>query len=208
MSIVIRMSHAARRDAIVQAALAVAIRKGFGSTTVRDVATELGCSSGLIHHYFVSMDAVLAAAFDAAAGRGLALTEAAVDAEPTPTGQLMAFFASYGRTDADWSFQLWLEAWAEAARRPALGATSRRLNVAWQQLLADIVERGVAVGAFRCDDPGAAAWRIVSMIDGLALQRVAHGPVIAHSAVLDWSLGATERELDLAAGSLPRPEHS
>ncbi len=199
------MTPTARREAIVAAALAVAVRKGFGSTTVRDVAAEVGCSSGLIHHYFDSMDEVLADAFEVAAGRDLSTTLAAVAAAPTPIEQLMAFFASYARTDNDWSFQLWLDAWAEAARQPALGATSRRLNVAWQRILADIIERGVAAGVFRCGDSDAAAWRIVSMIDGLALQAVAHAQVIPRHAVLDWSLGATERELELPADSLPRP---
>lgn len=202
------MSPAARRQAIVEAALAVAIQKGFGATTVRDVAAEMGCSSGLIHHYFQSMDEVLAAAFELAAGRDLVTTEAAVAAQPTPIGQLMAFFASYSRTDEDWSFQLWLDAWAEAARQPAVGATSRRLNVAWQQLLADLIERGVDVDEFRCDDPEAAAWRIVSMIDGLALQSVVHGNVISRDDVMNWSLAATERELDLPPGALVRPPAS
>ncbi len=198
------MSPTARRQAIVEAALAVAIRKGFGATTVRDVAGEMGCSSGLIHHYFASMDEVLAAAFELAAGRDLITTEAAVAAEPTPIGQLLAFFSSYSRTDEDWSFQLWLDAWAEAARQPAVGATSRRLNVAWQQLLVELIDRGVEVGEFRCDEPDATAWRIVSMIDGLALQSVSHGNVISRDDVMNWSLVATERELDLAPGTLGR----
>lgn len=199
------MSPTARRQAIVEAALAVAIRKGFATTTVRDVAAEMGCSSGLIHHYFESMDEVLAAAFELAAGRDLVTTEAAVAAEPTPIGQLMAFFSSYSRTDEDWSFQLWLDAWAEAARQPAVGATSRRLNVAWQQLLADLIERGVDAGEFRCDDPEATAWRIVAMIDGLALQSVVHANVISRDDVMTWSLAATERELDLPPGALVPP---
>lgn len=199
------MSPTARREAIVDAALQVAIRKGFGSTTVRDVAAELGCSSGLIHHYFASMDEVFAEAFELAAGRDLESTTAAVAAEPSPSGQLIAFFASYARTDQDWSSQLWLDAWAEAARQPALGATSRRLNVAWQRLLAQIVERGVAAGEFRCDDPDGAAWRIVSMIDGLAIQNVAHGPMLPEHAIIDWTLTTTEHELDLPHGALPRP---
>ena len=202
------MSPTARRQAIVEAALAVAIRKGFATTTVRDVAAEMGCSSGLIHHYFESMDEVLAAAFELAAGRDLVTTEAAVAAEPTPIGQLMAFFSSYSRTDEDWSFQLWLDAWAEAARQPAVGATSRRLNVAWQQLLADLIERGVDAGEFRCDDPEATAWRIVAMIDGLALQSVVHANVISRDDVMTWSLAATERELDLPPGALVRPPAS
>jgi len=36
---------------------------------VRDVAAEMGTSSGLIHHYFASMDDVLAAAFARVAER-------------------------------------------------------------------------------------------------------------------------------------------
>ena len=48
-----------RRDAIVDAALAVALEKGLAATTVRDVAASMGTSSGLIHHYFDSMDEVL-----------------------------------------------------------------------------------------------------------------------------------------------------
>jgi len=199
------MTPEARREAIVDAALRVAIRKGFGSTTVRDVAAEVGCSSGLIHHYFASMDEVFAAAFEAAAGHDLRTTEAAIAAAPTPVDQLLAYFASYGRTEGDWAFQLWLDAWAEAARQPALGATSRRLNVGWQRLLAAIIERGVASGDFRCDDPDGAAWRIVSMIDGLALQNVAHGPMLPQASILDWTLTTTEHELELAHGTLRRP---
>jgi AcrR family transcriptional regulator len=198
------MTPAARRAAIVDAALAVAIRKGFGGTTVRDVAAELGCSSGLIHHYFASMDEVLAAAFEVSAGHDLNTTQAAVAAAATPIERLTAFFASYSRTDNDWAFQLWLDAWAQAARQPILGATSRRLNVAWQQLLRQIIIDGVDAGEFRCTDPEATAWRVVSMIDGLALQTVAHGAVIPDEAILDWSLQTMEYELGLAAGELAR----
>lgn len=201
---VARMSPSERRDAIVQATLSVAMRKGFGSTTVRDVAAELGCSSGLIHHYFQSMDEVLAAAFDHSAGHDLAATEAAMAAGDHPLAQLGAFFASYARGDQDWAFQLWLDAWAEAARRPALGATSRRLNIGWQQLLQRTIVDGVDAGDFRCDDAQAAAWRILSLLDGLALQTVAHGSIIDRATAIDWSMTATERELDLSAGALAR----
>ena len=66
---VARLSPDERRQAIIEATLAVAQRQGLGATTVRDVAHEMGTSSGLIHHYFASMDDVLAAAFEHAAGR-------------------------------------------------------------------------------------------------------------------------------------------
>src|SRR5262245_22991264 len=163
------MSPLERREAIVDAALTVMLRRGMAATTVRDVAAEMGTSSGLIHHYFASMDELLAAAFERAAGEGLDATAEAIRGVDGPVEQLVAFFATYVRAEQDWAFQLWLDAWAEASRRPVIRETSQRLNVAWQQILVALIVDGVELGDFRCDDPGAAAWRILSLLDGLAL---------------------------------------
>jgi len=51
-----RMSPDERRAAILDAALTVMQRRGIAATTVRDVAAEMGTSSGLVHHYYASMD--------------------------------------------------------------------------------------------------------------------------------------------------------
>jgi AcrR family transcriptional regulator len=197
-----RMSPSQRREAIVAAALDVAVRKGLASTTVRDVAAEMGTSSGLIHHYFDSMDDVLAAAFERVAAQDLGLSERAMAEAASPVEALRVFFRTYTPADKDWAFQLWLDAWAEAARRPAVQATSRRLNLEWQGLLERTIRAGVAGGAFVCPDPGASAWRILSLLDGLALQVVAHGTTISREQVVAWATGAAEVELGLAAGEL------
>jgi len=199
-----RMTPDQRREAIVDAALAVALRKGLASTTVRDVAAEMGTSSGLIHHYFESMDGVLAEAFEKAARADLELTAAAMAAADDPTQALALLFHTYAPVDKDWAFQLWLDAWAEAARRPALRATSARLNLAWQSLIGRTIVAGVAAGAFRCADPFGAAWRILSLLDGLALQVVAHRTTISRSDALTWAAVSAETELGLGAGSLSR----
>ncbi len=191
-----------RREAIVAAALDVAVVKGLASTTVRDVAAAMGTSSGLIHHYFASMDDVLAAAFERVALQDLVVSADLVAQAASPVGALRSFFRSYTPADKDWAFQLWLDAWAEAARRPALQATSRRLNLAWQELVAGIIREGVADGSFRCPDPSAAAWRILSLLDGLALQVVAHGTTISRTDVDAWATEAAEAELGLARGTL------
>ena len=112
-----------RREAIVDATLQVMVRRGIAATTVRDVAAEMGTSSGLIHHYFASMDDLLAEAFDRMASDDLARTVSAVDAVDDPVERLAVFFASYNRTDDDWGMQLWLDAWAEA---PGVRPCSRR----------------------------------------------------------------------------------
>ena len=197
-----RMTPDARREAIVDATVRVAVSKGLASTTVRDVATEMGTSSGLIHHYFDSMDEVLAAAFDRVARQDLTISEGQMAAAPSPTDALRSFFGTYTPADKDWAFQLWLDAWAEAARRPAVQATSRRLNLAWQGLLESTIRAGVADGSFRCADPSGAAWRILSLLDGLALQVVAHGTTVTRADVVRWTTSAAEQELALRPGSL------
>lgn len=197
-----RMTPNRRREAIIDAALAVARRKGLAPTTVRDVAREMGTSSGLIHHYFESMDHVLAAAFERIAGEDLAETEVLLDAAGDPRSVIASFLSSYAPVGDDWAFQLWLDAWAEAARRPVLREASSRLNLAWAALLERTIRAGIADGVFRCEDPAGAAWRILSLVDGLALQVVAHRNVIERSDMLAWAATAAERELDLPAGSL------
>lgn len=197
-----RMSPQDRREAIVVAALAVMERQGVAATTVRDVSAELGTSSGLIHHYVDSMDDLLAEAFARAAGDDLERTKSAVASGRGPVEKLRHFFDSYARADDDIGMQLWLDAWAEAARRPALQRISRQLNEEWHALLASIIREGVDAGVMTCDDVGAAAWRILSLLDGLTLQVVAHGAVVSMAQVDGWSRSGAERELGLAAGAL------
>lgn len=199
---VTRMLPDQRRAAIVDAAIDVARRNGLASTTVRDVAAAMGTSSGLIHHYFDSMDTVLAEAFERVASQDLEASAGAMQAASSPTDALRIFFRGYTPADKDWAFQLWLDAWAEAARRPPVRAASRRLNLAWQGLLERAIDSGVEAGAFVCPDPAGAAWRILSLLDGLALQVVAHGTTIARADVVAWSTAAAERELGLADGTL------
>ena len=197
-----RMTPDQRREAIVTAALDVAVRKGLASTTVRDVAAEMGTSSGLIHHYFGSMDDVLAAAFERVAEHDLGLSARLMAEASNPVEALRVFFRTYTPADKDWAFQLWLDAWAEAARRPAVQATSRRLNLEWQGLLERTIVDGVATRDFTCPDPVGAAWRILSLLDGLALQVVAHGTTISRDQVVAWAARSAEGELGLAAETL------
>ena len=53
-----------------------------------------------------------------------------------------------------------------------------------------------------CDDPDAVAWRIISLLDGLALQVVAHGDLVARDDANGWARSYAEDELALARGAL------
>lgn len=204
-----RMTPADRRAAIVDAALQVILRKGLAATTVRDIAEHLGCSSGLVHHYFESMDDLLAEAFAQAAAADLASARAAAELGADPIDRLRRFIASYSRAEAnraqDWSFQLWLDAWSEAVRRPSVGRTSRRLNEQWHALLAELITDARDAGMLTSTDPGTTAWTLLSLLDGLALQAVAHPGTIDRGSVIAWASAVAERELGLAPGTLLAP---
>jgi AcrR family transcriptional regulator len=195
---VARLHPNARRQAIIDATLAVARRQGF-VVTVRDVTNEMGTSSGLIHHYFDSMDEVLAAAFEQAAGNDLDAARMAVAAEADPIAQLEAFVHSYASEHSDWTMQLWLDAWAEASRRPVLREASKRINGEWHALVLNIIDCGITQGAFRAVNPVATAWRLLSMLDGMALQVVAHDALISRGDVVDWATEAAAAELGIAS---------
>ena len=167
----------------------------------------MGTSSGLIHHYFASMDDVLAAAFEEAAGADLAQTRARRCRPATaPAERLSTFFASY----------------VAHRRVPRLSDVARRMGRGQPASGAggDLasVERGLATtdrhhassmaslkARSSCDDPDAAAWRVLSLLDGLSLQLAAHPGVIEIGIVMDWAMTALETEVGLPAGTLARP---
>lgn len=205
-----RLSPEERRASIVAATRTVMARRGIAGTTVRDVAAELGTSSGLIHHYYSSMDELLAEAFEEEARADLVEVLESVGRGRDARERLAIFFDTYDRGmrdgSGDFGMQIWLDAWAEAARRPALRRTSRRLNEEWQRLLAGILRSGIESGDMTCVDPDASAWRILSLLDGLILQVVAHGGALTRQQADAWSRSAAENELGLPRGALSRTE--
>jgi len=200
-----RMTPNDRREAIIVATLAVMQRQGIAATTVRDVAAELGASSGLIHHYMSSMEELIAEAFERAARADLLVTTDSVAQSQDPLEQLRSFFDSYSRSDDSSGMQLWLDAWSEAARRPALQQISRQLNEMWQALICRIITEGVHANLMNCTEPEAAAWRILSLIDGLTLQEIAHDNSVTSEQVTNWSRHGAEIELGLSPGTLTAP---
>ena len=196
------MNPDVRRQTIVEAAQAVATRKGLSATTVRDVAEEMGTSSGLIHHYFASMDQLLAVVFAQVAEADLSATRERMDRAKSPTGRLAAYFAAFADPDNDGIFQFWLDAWSEAGRNPTIRDRSRELNIEWQRILSEVIRSGIATGEFNEVDVEAVSWKALSLLDGLSLQVVAHPTVIEREKAAEWAANSTERDLGLPLGVL------
>lgn len=73
-----RMTPTDRQQAIIDAALRVAKRKGLANVTKVEVATEAGCAQGLVSHYFTMPDLLDAAVRQAVRDRELKVIAAAI----------------------------------------------------------------------------------------------------------------------------------
>jgi len=67
-----------------------------------------------------------------------------------------------------------------------------------------VIAEGVALGEMTCSDPGAAAWRITALLDGLAVQATVHAGVLSHRQIGRWVRTAAARELGIEPAALRR----
>ena len=105
--------------------------------------------------------------------------------------RILALYSPQGSADG-WT--IWVDAWSESLREPEMRATSRRLDVRWKDVLADLIRRGVADGTFDCADPEGAAWRLCALLDGLAVQVMVHR-TLTRGQLAAWVCDAAAREL-------------
>ncbi|MFI9630605.1 TetR/AcrR family transcriptional regulator [Streptomyces sp. NPDC052042] len=194
-----RRSPEERRREIIDAALTLADTLGLDRITSRDVANKLGVTSGLIHHYFPTVDDLVVAAFTQTASAQNDQDEDACRNLP-PTDALRALLQrslSMGSANA----RVWMSAWVAAPRRPELAREVDRQMIAGLETLTDLLRRGHDADVFRVPDPAASALRILVLVDGVLVQvsmrsETTYGDV--HALVWD----TVEREVGLPGGSL------
>lgn len=195
-----------RRQEIVDTFITLATARGFESITVRDLADAAGVTPGLIHHYFVGMDALVADAFEQWASERQDQLQAELEHLP-PAEQLGRLV--YARSVSE---RLWHDALTAAARFEELRRRAFRLNEDYRRIVLGIIERGVGDGVFVCDDPVRSTWRIILMIDGYMTMlhslrpfepgelAMIIGPVIEHD--LSLAPGTLVSSIEAAAGAL------
>ena len=195
-----RKSAGLRREEILEAAIRLIAQKGFAAVTLRDVAAEVGVAHGLLRHYFDSRDELIASAFDRAVTEELD-SWAGLKAHPDADDLLRAVAGWLTATPRD-HYLVWIDAWSEAPRNPALHASLRRHHVDCEQRLARVIERGVTGGVFSIGDDAASVSRILTAYaDGLAVQQHAIGTIddAEYNALV---FAMAERMLGLERGRL------
>jgi AcrR family transcriptional regulator len=196
-----RKSPAERRDEIVAAACRIALEEGLQSVTLRRVAELVGIMPGLVNHYFPVADDLAAIAFAVAAEDE---RDAVFNAAPEGAGvaaRLRGLLEALYEEGSDAISLLWLDAWQASRNRPALRAEVGRQMEAWQTRLEGLIGEGVVAGHFKVADAGAAAMRILALIDGMSVQ-AAIPQRMSYQAVRDMVMRSSERELGMKKGGL------
>jgi AcrR family transcriptional regulator len=202
LSPVTRRTGTVRLDVLLRTACDVIVERGLANTRAGDVATAAGVSQALVFYHFETKERLLAQAFAYAAEQDLNRLETVIGSAGTPLDKIRKILKWYAPTGSSKSWAMWIDCWAESLRVPELERVSRRLDLRWKDALTDVINAGVKDGDFVCDDPTGAAWRIIALIDGLAVQVTVHQRVIARRQMTQWVRVAAARELGLAPEAL------
>jgi AcrR family transcriptional regulator len=168
----------------------------------------VGVYPGLVNHYFRSADELVAAGFAAATERRREQQAANIaEAADSPVSELRIYLHDAFAPEHDGAALLWLDAWRECPRRPALQREVVRQMELDLADLTDVLDRGVVAGQFTSGDRAASAMRILAMIDGLCAQSavrtaIAGTALLNYPVVAEMLLRTTEHELGLEAGVL------
>ena len=199
---VTRRSPEVRLDGLLRTACDVIGERGLANTRAADVAAAAGVSQALVFYHFETKERLLAQAFTWAAEQDLNRLDAVVTSTATPLDKVRKILKWYAPTGSSKSWAMWIDCWSESMRVPELEKVSRRLDLRWKDALTDAIVAGVKEGDFTCPDPAGAAWRIIALIDGLAVQVTVHERVIARKQLTDWVREHAARELGISAEDL------
>ncbi len=200
-----RRRSAARRERVLEAAIAAICERGLSDTRVSDIADRAGMSPGNVMYYFATLEEMLIEALRFANDGFLDQALRDAEEEPSARARLLRLIELGMPSDpveephSQWL--LWLDVWARSPRSPTVDAHRRELEGHWLTAYQHIVEHGQAAGEI---SPGVDAHdfsvRLCALIDGLGKSVVLADPWMSRSRMLEICAGMIAAELEPAAG--------
>lgn len=159
------LSKDERREAILHAAMHVALKEGFTGMTVRRIAAEAGVAAGQVHHHFASIGELKAQSF-------ILLIRALLNAEVVPETATWRerLHGMLGSDEGGFEpyIRLWREAQFLATRDPEIRGAYVLTMEMWHQETVKIICQGASEKAFVLHDtPENIAWRLIGLVCGL-----------------------------------------
>ncbi len=186
------------RAGIINIAARLFSRQGFDSTSISDLAREVGLSKATIYHYFPDKNQIYLDLILTTLGNLCREVEEAVAAQSNATLKFIAYAEAHARF-----FETNMDAYVATTlgfgglRQPPARRRVIALRDRHEKNLRDIVAAGVVAGEFRTTDPRIAAVALLSSLNWMVRWYRPKGPQSAVQIARQFA------EL-LIAGLLPR----
>ena len=165
-------SREKRRQQLIDATMICIARKGMGSTTLGDVATEAGLSQGIVNLHFESKENLLNEtlryiADDYETRFNRALDKSAPDAA-SKLSALMELDLRPSILDRR-KLAVWFAFWGEVKSRPRYREICKKSDEYYDEVLCSLCEEIITDGQYKNVSPLAVATVLTSMTNGLWL---------------------------------------
>ncbi len=147
-------------------------QSGYDATGVADICSDAQVSKGAFYHHFPSKHTVFMSLLEnwlkQLDQQIVSLTdikESVPDSLARMGGMLEFVFQS-----ASGQLPLFLEFWAQASRDKEVWQATIAPYRRYQQMFAQMVQRGIDEGTLKTADPQATAWVIMALVTGVILQ--------------------------------------
>ncbi len=158
---------AAKREAILRAAEACFLEKGFHGAGMAEICKAAGMSPGALYRYFPSKEAIIEGIADEERDETAGLF-AAIEAADDIVAELVSALTEVMTAVSDPDYgRIALEIAAEAGRNPAVAAPFRRNEALAAERLRAVIAAGQKKGQIDASlDPGDAARLMLMLVDG------------------------------------------
>jgi AcrR family transcriptional regulator len=156
-----------RRQEILSTARRLFVKQGYRSTSVADIAGELGIAQGLVFHYFKSKAILLYTVIDQIAQEEQQSTRAFLEQHPGRAIDCLELF--FNQQVQHHGYEALLN---DLAADPAVEEYLQDKLARWTSpLLEELIERGNSDGSWQCDYPRETAIFIVQGFSGILKNR-------------------------------------
>lgn len=165
-------SRAARRQQLIDATMKCIARKGMGSTTLSDVASEAGLSQGIVNLHFESKENLLTETLASLAGEYREKFDKALRySGPSPADKLQAIMQHDLRPSIcnRGKLAIWFAFWGEVKSRPTYQKMCDEWDRHYDEIVAGLCDEIVAEGGYKNISAPSVAYALASMINGLWL---------------------------------------
>ena len=190
-----------RRQQILDAAETVFSKQGFNEARMDDIVAESGLSKGALYWYYKGKDAIIMALLDRVFLAQMKTVEDFIDAEGSAEEKLRVFTRA-AVTDIrhfERFMTLGYEFVALATRRKEVREKIKGYYRSYTEILAQIIELGIAEDEFDDVDPRKTALTIIGLYEGITLMW------FVDPESIDWD-ELTEAPLDMLLNGIRKKE--